>query len=170
MVRAAGQDGHRAVDLLGQHHAGQGVRPGLGAEGQGLVGPGQHFGRQAVGAADHEHQPPDPVVAQLAEAGGEGARGVSLAVLVAGDDVGVVQVLRQQFALGALAGLSALEFDDFDGPQAQGAAGGRRPLGVVADEAGLGRAAQPRYSQQGDLQLAARCREGASTDQIFSML
>ena len=121
MVGASGQDRHGPVDLLGQHGADQGVGPGLHAECQGLVGAGQDLGRQAVGAADPQHQPAHPVVAQARDSGGEGAGGMRLAVLVATDDVGVFQMVEQQLALGGLAGLFAFEFDDLDGPQAQGA-------------------------------------------------
>jgi len=42
-----------------------------------------------------------------------------LAVLVATDDMGVLQVLEQQLALGGLAGLPALKLDDLDGAEAQ---------------------------------------------------
>ncbi len=38
MIGRARQDGDGAIDLFGQHGAGQGVRPGLGSEGQHLVG------------------------------------------------------------------------------------------------------------------------------------
>ena len=98
------------------------MRPGLDAEGQGLVGAGQDFGRKAVGAADHQNELAHPIVAQARDAGGEGAGGVGLAVLVASDDVRVLQMLEQQLALGGLAGLPAFQLDDLDGPEPERAA------------------------------------------------
>jgi hypothetical protein len=145
------------------------VGPGLHAEGQGLVGAGEDVGRQAVGAADDQHQPAHAVVAQARDAGGEGAGGMRLAVLVAGDDVGVLQMVEQQLAFGGLAGLPAFEFDDLDGAQAQGAAGGGGALGIVAGELGFSRAAEPADNQECEFQFATD-RAGGSTDQIFSML
>jgi hypothetical protein len=47
---------------------------------------------------------------------------VRLAVLVAGDDVRVLQVFEEQFALGRLAGLAAFQLDQLDRAEAQGAA------------------------------------------------
>lgn len=94
---------------------------------------------------------------------------MGLAVLVAGDDVAVLQVLEQQLALGGLAGLLALQFDDLDGADAQGPARGGGAFDVVAREAGLRGAAELGDGQEGDFQLAA-ARVGGSTDQIFSML
>ena len=58
----------------------------------------------------------------LIDAGGEGAGGVGLAVLVASDDVRVLQMLEQQLALGGLAGLPAFQLDDLDGPEPERAA------------------------------------------------
>jgi hypothetical protein len=169
MVGRPRQDRNRAVDLLGQHHAHQGVGPGLDAEGQGLVGAGQHLGRQAVRATDHQDQAAHAVVAQAGDAGGEGARGVGLAVLVAGDDVGVFQMLEQQPALGGLAGLPAFQLDDLDGPEAERAAGCGGALDVVAGKLGLRRTAELADDEEGELQFAADLA-GGSTDQIFSML
>jgi hypothetical protein len=114
MIGRSRQDRHGAVDLLGEHGAGQGVGPGLDAEGQGLVGPGEDFRRKAVGPADHEHDPPCAAVAQARDAVGERARGVRLAVLVAGDDVAVLELFEDELALGGLAGFPALQLDDLD--------------------------------------------------------
>jgi hypothetical protein len=94
---------------------------------------------------------------------------VRLAVLVAGDDVSVFQMLQQELALGGLAGLSAIELDDLHRAEAQGPAGGGGALGVVAGERGFLRTAEPADGQDRDLQLATE-RAGGSTDQIFSML
>ena len=169
MVGRSRQDGHGAVDLFGQHHADEGVGPGLDAEGEGLVGSGEHLGGQAVGAADHQHELPDAVVAKARDPGGEGARRMRLAVLVASDDVCVLQVLQEEFALGGLAGLSAFQLDDLDRPEPERASRGGGALGIVAGELGLGRAAQTADDEEGELQFATE-RAGGSTDQIFSML
>jgi hypothetical protein len=101
--------------------------------------------------------------------GGEIARGAGRPVLVAGDDVGVLQVRGQDLGLGGLARLSRLNLDDLDRPQAQGPAGGGGAFGIVAGQLRLGGAAQPADAQQRNLQLAV-ARVGGSTDQIFSML
>jgi hypothetical protein len=169
MVRAAGQDGHRPVDLLGEHGADQGVRPGLHAEGEGLVGAGQDVGREAVGAADCQHDLAHAIVAQAGEAGGEGAGGMRLAVLVATDDVSVFQVLQQELALGGLAGLAAFQLDNLDRAETERTPGGGGALGIVPRQFGLGRAAQAADDEEGELQFATD-RAGGSTDQIFSML
>ena len=92
-----------------------------------------------------------------------------LAVLVAGDDVSVFEMLQDEVALGGLAGLPAVELDDLHRAEAERAAGGRGALGVVAGERRLRRAAEAADGQDRDLQFATE-RAGGSTDQIFSML
>ncbi len=169
VVGAALQDGDGAIDLFGQHQPGERMGPGLGAERQGLVGASQKRRRQAVGAADDDHQLARPVVAQLGDAGGEGARGVGRAVFVAGDHVCAMQMLEQKVALGGLAWLAAFQLHHFDRSQPQGAAGGRRALGVITHQSRFGRATQAPDGEEDDLQLAAALA-GGSTDQIFSML
>ena len=54
MVGRSGQDGHGAVDLFGQHGAHEGVRPGLGPEGQLFAGGGKDACVQPVRPADDE--------------------------------------------------------------------------------------------------------------------
>ena len=54
MVWVARQDGRRTVELLGQHHPDQPMRPSLAAEGQAQLGHGQGRLGQPVGAADQE--------------------------------------------------------------------------------------------------------------------
>jgi len=169
MVGAAGEDRDGAVDLFGEHDADQGMGPGLDAEGEGLVGSGEDVGGEAVGAADHQDELAHAVVAQAGDAGGEGARGVRLAVLVATDDVSVLEVVQQELALGGLTRLSAFQLEDLDRAEPERAARGGGALGVVAREVGLGRAAETADDEEGELQLATE-RAGGSTDQIFSML
>ncbi len=94
---------------------------------------------------------------------------MGLAVLVAGDDESVLQMLQQQVALGGLAGLLAFEFDDLDRAEAERPAGGGGAVGVIAGKLRLRRAAEPADDQKGEFQFAADLA-GGSTDQIFSML
>ncbi len=169
MIRAAGQDGHRPIDLFGQHHPGHGVGPGLGAEGEGFVGGLEDARVQPVRPADDQDQPSRPAVAQGLDPAGEGAAGPGLAVLVAGYDVGVLEVGDQDFGLGGLAGFAGLDLEDLDRTQTQRPARSRRALGVVGGQGGRRVSPQPPDRQQGDLQLAALMWL-ESTDQIFSML
>ena len=90
-------------------------------------------------------------------------------MLVAGNDVGVLEVGEQDLGLGGLAGLLRLDFDDLDGTQTQRPARSRRALGVVGGQGGGGIAPEPPDRQQDDPQLAALMWL-ESTDQIFSML
>jgi hypothetical protein len=133
VIRAAAEDRHRPVDLLGQHGAGQGVGPGLGAEGQHFVGAGANGGVVAVGGTDQEHQFALAAIAQLADMVGEGAAAPGLAALVAGDDAGVLK-------MGLELALGLVDLDDLDGSQAQGPPGGGGPGGVVEGKLSLGRA------------------------------
>ncbi len=88
MIGRSGQDGHGAIQLLGQHGPRQGVGPGLGAEGEGRGGGGADALVQPVGAADGEDQPPLAAVPEGGDVIGEGAAGEGLAALVAGDQAG----------------------------------------------------------------------------------
>jgi hypothetical protein len=169
MIGAAGQDGDGAVDLLGQHHPRQSVGPGLRAEGQGLVSGLEEVGIETVGAADDQHQSPDTVIAQGGDPAGEGAAGPDLAMLIAGDDMGVLQMGGQDLGLGGLARFAGLYLDHLDGTQAQGATGSGGALDIVGGQDGLRGPSQPSDSQQRYLQLAALMWL-ESTDQIFSML
>jgi len=169
MIRAAGQDGDGAIDLLGQHHPRQGVGPGLGTKGEGLVHGLQEIGVETVGAADNQDQPADAVIPQGRNPAGEGAAGPDLAMLIAGDDMGVFQMGRQNLGLGGLARLSGLNLDHLDGTQAQGATGSGGALDIVGGQGGLRGPSQSSDSQQRYLQLAALMWL-ESTDQIFSML
>lgn len=73
---------------------------------------------------------------------GEVAGGPLRPVLVAGDDVGVLQMRQQDFGLGGLAGFPRLDLDDLDGPKPQRPSGGGGALGVVAAERRLRRPAE----------------------------
>jgi hypothetical protein len=162
------EDGGGAIDLLGQHGARQGVRPGLRSQRQGFVR-GLEDGRvEAVGAADDEGDLSHAVVAQARQPLGEGARGSRRSALIAGDEP-TLGLRQQRFALGRLAGLAALNLDDGDGTQADRAARGGGALGVVEREGRFGGAPQASDAEQRDPQFAA-ARLGGSTDQIFSML
>jgi len=172
VVGAAAEDGHRSIDLLGQHGASQGVGPGLRAEGQHLVSASPDGGVVAVGRADQEHQLALAAITQLADMVGEGAAAPGLAALVAGDDAGVLKMgLELAFGL--------VDLDDLDGTQAQGSARGGGAGGVVEGEFPLGRRRELAVDQQGYFQARSSCemsagpanaRGGGSTDQIFSML
>jgi hypothetical protein len=90
-------------------------------------------------------------------------------VLVAGNDVGVLQVGEEDLGLGGLAGFPGLDLEDLDRTQPQRPAGSGGALGVVGGQGGGGIAPEPPDRQQDDLQLAALMWL-ESTDQIFSML
>lgn len=108
MVGRAGQDGHRAIDLLGEHGAGQGVRPGLRPEGEQLVSAGAKGWVVAVGGPDQEDQLALAAVPKFGDVFGERTRGPGLAPLVAGDDARALKV-----RLEPPSGL--VDFDDVDG-------------------------------------------------------
>ncbi len=134
MIRPAGQNGYRAIDLLRQHDARKGVRPGLGSEGEAGVGGVQHRVAVAVGAADGEGELALAAVAQGPQPAGDVARGSGWRVFVADDEIGAVAFGQQGRGLGVLARLAALDLDDFDGTQAQGPTARRGPGGVVQSE------------------------------------
>ena len=90
-------------------------------------------------------------------------------MLVAGNDVGVLQVGQEDLGLGGLAGLFGLDLEDLDRTQPQRPAGSGGALGVVDGQGGGGIAPEPPDRQQDDPQLAALMWL-ESTDQIFSML
>lgn len=73
VVGGARQYRRGAIDLFAQHHPRQGVRPGLDAETQSLVGEIEQVWRQPVGAANQEDQVPDAGVTQSAHSAREGA-------------------------------------------------------------------------------------------------
>jgi len=125
VIRAAAEDGDGAIDLLGQHGAGQSVRPGLRTEGQHFMCAITDRGIVAIGRADQEHQLALAAVPQLADMLGEGAAGPGLAALVAGDDPGALE-MRFELALGLV------DLDDLDRAEPQGAArGASLPSGVA---------------------------------------
>ena len=64
MIRPAGQNGYGPIDLLRQHDARKGVRPGLGAESEARVGGVQNRVAMAVRAADGEGELALAAVAQ----------------------------------------------------------------------------------------------------------
>ena len=90
-------------------------------------------------------------------------------MLVAGDDVGVLQVRKENLGLGGLAALAGPDLDDLDRAETQRPSGSRGALGVVGGEGGFGSTTQPADGQQRDFQFAALMWL-ESTDQIFSML
>jgi hypothetical protein len=135
------------------------------------VGAGAQGGVVAVGGADQEDELALAAVAQPGDVLGEGTRGPGLAAFVAGDDARTFEVRLE-------APLCLVDLDDFDGPQAQRAAGGGGAGGVVLGEPALGRRRELAVDQQDYLQARSSCetsvganaRGGGSTDQIFSML
>jgi len=73
-IGAAGEDGESAIELLGEHDAGEFVRKGHGAERKFLVGALAEVIREAVGVAAEEDEFAGAAVAELAEPLGEGVR------------------------------------------------------------------------------------------------
>lgn len=90
-------------------------------------------------------------------------------MLVAGNDMSILEMGQEDFGLGGLAGLARLDLGDLDRAEAQRPAGSGGALGVVGGQGSGGVPPQPPDRQQGDLQLAALIWL-LSTDQIFSML
>ena len=129
----AGGDGLGAVELFGQHGAGQQVWPGEAAEGEFGVGAGEHGGIQPLGAADHEG---DRAAGGLpvAEAGGEAGAVQRVAVEVehhqqgfggeGGDEGSCLPPFDFRGAAGA--------FGQFDQPQA-----GPQAFGIAGDQVGF---------------------------------
>ena len=68
VVGVAGEDGHGAIELLGEDEPGEGVRKRHGAEGKEEVGAGESGGRPSAGGADGEGDGALAGVAQDAEA------------------------------------------------------------------------------------------------------
>jgi hypothetical protein len=56
MIRRAGEDGRRPVELLRKQHAYKLVRPRQPAKRQAPVGAGEKIGRKSVRPADHENR------------------------------------------------------------------------------------------------------------------
>jgi hypothetical protein len=73
-IGAAGENGEGAVELLGEHDAGEFVRKGHGAERKFLVGALAEVIREAVGVAAEEDEFAGAAVAEFAEPFGEGVR------------------------------------------------------------------------------------------------
>jgi len=73
-IGAAGEEGESAIELLGEHDAGEFVRKGHGAERKFLVGTLAEVIREAVGVAAEEDEFAGAAVAELAEPLGEGVR------------------------------------------------------------------------------------------------
>jgi hypothetical protein len=73
-------------------------------------------------------------------------------VLVACDQLGLAGAGQDRLGLGRLAGLARLDFEDFDGGQAQRLARSAGPFGVVARQRRLGRRAQLADADQRDAQ------------------
>ena len=86
MVGSSGQEGYGPVDLFSQHDPGQGVRPGLGPEGQDILGARPEVRVETVGPADQKDQPPHTVVSQSPDLGGKVPGAASPPPFVAGDD------------------------------------------------------------------------------------
>ena len=105
MIGVAGQDGGGAIELLGQHDAGETMRQRDGAERQHRVRRLAYSRSQTVGAADKDGHRPAATVAGLAHEMCKALAGQRLAALVEGDDrIGAARELQERgaFLLGAL--------------------------------------------------------------------
>lgn len=155
MIRPSRQDCRGAVDLFGEHHPRQGVRPGLNAEGQPPTRDLQDAGRQTVGPADREGQLALTLIAQSLQQAGEVPGGQGRAVLVAGDQMGAVKTRQQGFGLGGLAGFAPFDLDKLHRTQAQSATGGGGAGGVVPGQGIFRRGAQSTDAEQSHAQATA---------------
>ena len=170
MIRRSGKDGDGAVDLFGQHGAGERVGPGLHAEGDGLAGFGNQRRVEAVGPPDDEGEVPNTVIAQAGDFFSESPRGQGLAAFVAGDEAGLAGLGAQGLGLRALAGFSGFNLDDGNRAKAQRAAADGGPFGIIAGKGGFSAAAQAADGDQANLQETPAARWRESTAQIFSIL
>ena len=152
MVGAAGEDGDGAVELFGEHGAGEGVGPGLRSEGELQVGPDQDRGIEPVRAADDQGEAGDPFIPPAGEAGGELAGGERRPMFVAGDDALMVQPREEGRGFGRLPGASGFDLDEADRREAERAAAGLGAGYPVTGEGGFGRAAQPADADQIELE------------------
>jgi hypothetical protein len=171
VIRPAGQNGYRPIDLLRQHDARKSVRPGLRPERQPSVGGLQNRIAQALGAADDEGELAFAAVAQGSKPKRDVARGSGRRVFVADDDMRAVALGQQSGRLGVLAGFAALDLDDLHRAERQGSSTRRGPRGVVRRELAFRRRTQSGDAEERDLQRAPASTVWAEpTDQIFSML
>src|SRR5262245_14142626 len=109
MIRMAAEDGGGAVELLGQHDAGEAVRQRDGAERELQMGGVANGIAQPVGPADHNAGSLGAAVPRLGEHAGERLAGEGLAALVERDDeVGLAHEPQQRgaFLLAAPAGIA----------------------------------------------------------------
>jgi hypothetical protein len=111
-IGAAGENGEGAVELLGEHDAGEFVRKGHGAERKFLVGAPAEVIREAFGVPAQEDEFASAAIAEFAEPFGEGVRIEVLSGSVEKDNRGgaIVKFLEGG---GAIA-----NFVDFDGARA----------------------------------------------------
>lgn len=144
MIRMPGGDRLGAIELFGEHRAGEHVGPGEAAEREFGVCTGQHGGIQPFRAADHEG---DRAAGGLpvAEAGGEGGAVQRFAVEVQHHQQGFGGEGRQEggalpaFDFGGAAGAVR----QFDQAQARSQA-----FGVAGDQIGFRRFAGPADGDQ----------------------
>ena len=89
MIGVVRKDARRAEQLLGEHGAGEQVRPGRLAEGDEEVGPAPFLVAEAVGAADQETRLAPAAVAPGLELAGEseGAQWLSFFIEQDGDAI-----------------------------------------------------------------------------------
>jgi hypothetical protein len=87
VVGMSGEDGEGAVELLGEHDAGEFVREGHETEGEGEGGVAERFLRPAVGGADGEVEMLDAGVAFPADPGGELLGGEGAAARIEEDEL-----------------------------------------------------------------------------------
>src|SRR5512144_2174133 len=79
VIRMAGKNGRRAIELLGEHDAGKPVRQSERPERQLQIGAGEHLRRQPLGAADEKGEARGAAVAKSAD----GVRELGAAELIA---------------------------------------------------------------------------------------
>lgn len=152
VVGRSREDRGGAVELLGEHDAGEHVRPDHAPEGEPAVGAVAKGRVESVGAADREGEVAAAGVGGAAEKRGEARRVEGVAAFVEGDEEGAGgdRGGEERRLGGRPAPAAVLDLDDPRRPEPEGAAGAVEAGEVVGDEVGLGAALQASDGEEVD--------------------